>query len=145
MLISWKQVAICTLALSTLAPFAVAQDTPSLTPAPTDAKVYFIEPKDGAEVGESFTVKFGLAGMGVAPAGTERENTGHHHLLIDAKELPPMDKPLGSNVTHFGNGQTETVLNLPKGRHTLQIIFADKLHVPHNPPLLSERITVVVK
>lgn len=132
-------------ALTLLAPQVNAEGVLPLTPSAANAKVYIIEPANGAEVPETFTVKFGLSGMGVAPAGIEKENTGHHHLLIDAKTLPPMDKPLGADVKHFGGGQTETSVTLPKGTHTLQMIFADKTHIPHNPPLVSEKITVTVK
>jgi hypothetical protein len=85
--------------------------------------------------------------MGVAPAGTDRPATGHHHLLIDADSLPPLDKPLPNdgNHRHFGGGQTETVVDLPPGRHTLQLILGDKDHIPHDPPLVSERIVITVK
>ena len=85
--------------------------------------------------------------MGVAPAGTVRENTGHHHLLIDLDTPPPMDQPLPANdhIRHFGGGQTETELSLPPGTHTLQLLLGDQSHVPHNPPVLSDKITVTVK
>lgn len=145
---SWlhKAALLAVIAFSPLSMNAACADTaPALTPSAPNAKVYFIEPANGAVVGETFKVKFGLAGMGVAPAGTDKENTGHHHLLIDAASMPAMDKPLGQEVKHFGGGQTETEVTLPKGTHTLQIIFADKSHIPHNPPVVSEKITVAVK
>lgn len=140
-----KTMSASALVLSLIAPQAYAEAAVPLTPSAPNAKVYIIEPANGAEVAETFTVKFGLTGMGIAPAGIEKENTGHHHLLIDAKELPPMEKPLGADVKHFGGGQTETAVTLPKGTHTLQMIFADKFHIPHNPPLVSEKISVTVK
>ena len=117
------------------------------TPAPEGAKVYFIAPQDGATVDRTFTVKFGLKGMGVAPAGTDAPATGHHHLLVDVAELPALDKPLpaSDNVRHFGKGQTETEVTLPPGKHTLQLLVGDKNHVPFDPPVISEKITVNVK
>lgn len=115
--------------------------------APKDASVYFIEPRDGATLGQTFTVKFGLKGMGVAPAGVALDNTGHHHLLVDVDELPAMDAPLPmtEQVRHFGAGQTETELKLAPGTHTLQLLLGDQSHVPHQPPVLSEKITITVK
>ena len=116
------------------------------TPAPKDAKLYLISPADGAKVTGPVTVRFGLSGMGVAPAGVDHANTGHHHLIIDA-DLPPLDKPIPKDDRHrhFGNGQTETTLDLPPGKHTLQLLFGDFTHVPHNPPLKSEKITITVE
>ena len=113
--------------------------------APAEAKAYIISPKNGDVVSPEFTVKFGLKGMGVAPAGVQKDNTGHHHLLVDAKTLPDMNLPLGADVAHFGGGQTETTLKLAPGKHTLQLILGDQNHVPHNPPVLSEKITITVK
>jgi uncharacterized protein DUF4399 len=112
--------------------------------SPEGASVYIISPKDGDTVGQTFSVQFGLSGMGIAPAGTEKANTGHHHLLIDGK-MPDMNAPLGSNVKHFGGGQTESEITLEPGQHTLQLVLGDYKHVPHNPPITSEVITVVVK
>jgi hypothetical protein len=112
--------------------------------APETANVYIISPKDGAIVDATFTVKFGLKGMGVAPAGVERQNTGHHHLLIDKKTLPAFNKPMGGDVIHFGGGQTETTLTLPKGQHTLQLILGDHHHIPHKPAVVSKKITITV-
>jgi hypothetical protein len=121
-----------------------------LSPAHADgaaAQVYIISPADGAEVSSPFTVQFGLQGMGIAPAGIEFAGTGHHHLLIDAAELPPKGKPIPADEQHrhFGKGQTETQLTLPPGKHTLQLLFADHLHVPQDPALASKQITITVK
>lgn len=116
------------------------------SPAPDDAEVYFIEPQDEATVAETFTVKFGLTGMGVAPAGIDMAGTGHHHLLIDVARLPDMTMPLpaSAQIVHFGKGQTETQVTLPSGVHSLQLVLGNHLHVPHDPPVLSDRITVTV-
>ena len=108
-------------------------------------KAYIVSPSHGETVSTTFTVIFGLKGMGVSPAGVEKENTGHHHLLIDMKSLPPLDQPLGAEVKHFGGGQTETTLTLSPGKHTLQLILGDHLHKPHNPPVVSDPITIEVK
>src|SRR5687767_3198948 len=111
-----------------------------------EATVYIISPVDGAEVSSPFVVRFGLQGMGVAPAGIEFAGTGHHHLLIDAEQLPPKGPiPADDKHRHFGKGQTETELSLPPGKHSLQLLFADHLHVPQDPPLASPKITVTVK
>jgi hypothetical protein len=115
------------------------------TPAPADAEAYIISPKNGETVGQTFVVRFGLKNMGVAPVGTVKENTGHHHLLVDMEKLPPLDQPLGADVKHFGAGQTETELTLPPGKHTLQLILGDLVHRPHNPPVVSEKIEITVK
>jgi hypothetical protein len=110
------------------------------------AEVYIISPVDGAKVSSPFVVRFGLKGMGVAPAGIEFEGTGHHHLLIDAEQLPPKGPiPADDKHRHFGKGQTETELSLPPGKHSLQLLFADYLHVPQDPPLASPKITITVK
>lgn len=115
--------------------------------APAGAKVYFLAPTDGAELSSPFTVRFGLSGMGVAPAGIAFAETGHHHLLINVADLPPMNAPIPADAkhVHFGKGQTEARIELPPGRHTLQLLLGDHTHQPHDPPLLSERITVTVK
>lgn len=117
------------------------------TPAPKDAEVYFIFPKDGAEVSSPVHVKFGLRGMGVAPAGVKHDNTGHHHLLVDVDELPDMSMPIPAddNHIHFGGGQTETKVDLPPGEHTLQLLLGDMTHIPHDPPVMSKKITITVK
>ena len=116
-----------------------------LTAAPSHANVYIISPLDGATVSETFTIKFGLEGMGVSPAGFEKKNTGHHHLLVDHKELPPFNQPMGADVKHFGGGQTQTDVTLTKGTHTLQLILGDHRHIPHNPAVVSKKITITVK
>lgn len=115
--------------------------------APEGAQVYFIGLEDGAKVPQTFTVKFGLSGMGVAPAGVNVDNTGHHHLLIDLEELPDLTKPLpaNDNVRHFGKGQTETTITLAPGKHTLQLLLGNYVHVPHDEPVMSEKITVIVE
>jgi hypothetical protein len=115
------------------------------TPSPPGASVYFVDLKDGATIGPKTTLHFGLRGMGVAPAGSDKANSGHHHLLIDA-ELPPLDQPIPNdeNHLHFGAGQTEVDLTLSPGPHTLQLLLGDKNHVPHTPPVMSERIHVTV-
>ncbi len=127
-------------------PIRVRVVDPSLrTPAPPDARVYFVDLQDGAVLPQNATLHFGLINMGVAPAGIVRPNTGHHHLLIDTK-LPPLDLPIANdfNHLHFGAGQTEATVTLPPGRHTLQLLLGDANHVPHNPPVMSKPITVTV-
>lgn len=135
--------AILILALSTS---VFAADLPK-TPSPKGAKVYFIGLKDGKTVKQKFTVRFGLKGMGIAPAGIDLPDTGHHHLLINMEELPDLDAPMpaSENLVHFGKGQTETVLELPRGKHTLQLVLGDKVHMPHDPPVMSDKITIHVK
>ena len=130
--------------------FAVAALAPAAaqTPSPAGAKVYFINLKDGAEVESPFQVQFGLSGMGVAPAGVEKPNTGHHHLLIDTTMTPEQMKeplPADDNHKHFGGGQTEAMVTLPKGQHTLQLLLGDWTHIPHVPPVMSEPITITVR
>lgn len=110
-------------------------------------EVYFLSPHNGATVESPVTIKFGLKGMGVAPAGINREDTGHHHLLIDLDTLPDLTKPLASNnhIKHFGGGQTETMLELSPGKHTLQLVLGNYMHTPHKTPILSKKITITVK
>ena len=125
------------------APVALAGGTPS----PKDAYVYIGWPNDGEVINaQRFKIWFGLRHMGVAPAGVDKPNTGHHHLLIDT-DLPPFDEPIPNdrNHLHFGGGQTETILELPPGTHTLQLIMGDKDHIPHNPPVYSKKITITVR
>jgi Domain of unknown function (DUF4399) len=128
---------------------AVAHAQTKLTggpsPSPAGAEVYFIDLKDGATVPANLKIYFGLRNMGVAPAGSDRENSGHHHLLIDT-ELPPLDQPIPNdfNHLHFGAGQTEAEITLKPGQHTLQLLLGDKNHVPHTPPVMSARIRVNV-
>jgi hypothetical protein len=124
---------------------ATAADLPR-SPAPKGVELYFISPQDGETVTSPVTVRFGLRGMGIAPAGLAMENTGHHHLLIDT--APPafnMPIPADANHLHFGKGQTEAPVTLAPGRHTLQLLLADHLHIPHDPPVMSKLITVIVK
>lgn len=125
-------------------PYSLAEKMP-MTPAAEGAMAYIIMPEDGATVERSFNVRFGLKGMGVAPAGIDKPKTGHHHLLIDKEHLPQAGQPMGSEVKHFGGGQTETVLTLEPGTHTLQLILGDKLHIPHEPAVVSSKITITVK
>ena len=109
--------------------------------------VYIIEPKDGSQVVNPVRVIFGLSGMGIAPAGVDKPGTGHHHLLIDLKQLPDLTKPIPTDENHlpFGGGQTETTLNLEPGNHDLQLILGNWFHVPHSNPLISKKITIKVK
>ena len=124
------------------------------TPAPAGAKVYFINLKDGDTVKGPVKVVFGLSGMGVAPAGTDKAGTGHHHILIDRPVLGKGEDgadefdaniPADENHKHFGKGQTETTLELAPGKHTLQLVVGDKDHIPHNPPITSGQITITVQ
>lgn len=127
---------------------AIAVDAPDLvTHAPEDAKAYIIEPADGAVVPETFSVKFGLSGMDLAPAGIDKPNTGHHHLLIDKQELPELNAslPATEQIRHFGKAQTETELTLEPGEHTLRLVLGNYLHVPHDNPVISEPIKVTVR
>ena len=115
-------------------------------PAPEGAAVYFIAPADGAVVSSPVTVKFGLRGMGIAPAGLDHPQTGHHHLLIDAPEVDMgLPLPKTDQVRHFGGGQTEAAVELAPGAHTLQLLLGDYLHIPHDPPVLSATVTVTVE
>ena len=116
-------------------------------PRPADAEVYIISPKDGDTVGKEFKVVFGLKGMGVAPAGIKMANTGHHHLLVDVTKLPDMSLPIPAdkNHLHFGKGQTETTLKLEPGKHTLQLLLGNYLHIPHDKEVISKKITITVK
>jgi len=141
-----------TLARATLAIFAIfavagSSSASAQTPSPPGAKVYFINLKDGQELTSPFLVQFGLSGMGVAPAGVEKPNTGHHHLLIDTTLSPDQLKapiPMDDTHKHFGNGQTEAMITLPPGKHTLQLVLGDWSHVPHVPPVMSDVITITV-
>jgi hypothetical protein len=125
--------------------FAQTQRTGGPTPSAPRAEVYFIDLKDGATVPAKLKIYFGLRNMGVAPAGSDRENSGHHHLLVDT-ELPPLDQPIPNdfNHLHFGAGQTETEISLKPGPHTLQLLMGDKDHIPHTPPVMSPLIRVRV-
>ena len=118
------------------------------TAAPPNASVYIISPKDGDTVTSPFKVQFGLSGMGVAPAGVEKPNTGHHHLIIDSTlSAEELKAPIAADAKHmhFGGGQTEAMVTVPPGQHTLQLVLGDWTHVPFNPPIMSPVITVTVK
>ncbi len=135
--------------LKLLLPFLFALMTTAVmaqSSAPDDARLYFISPVDGETVKNPVVVRFGLKNMGVAPAGVQIENTGHHHLLIDT-DLPALNQPVPADERHlhFGKGQTETKLTLTPGQHTLQLLLGDHLHIPHNPPVFSEKITIIVE
>lgn len=140
---------LLTLALTGLATAAMAAGAPVLptTQAPAGAKAYIISPADGATVGSEVTVRFGLKGMGVAPAGVAKEHTGHHHLLVDVKDLPAAGQPIPADAQHihFGGGQTQTTLKLAPGTHTLQLELGDANHVPFEPAVVSKKITIHVK
>jgi hypothetical protein len=140
-----KLIIALTLALSAISTTALSHGHSST--APENSNVYFISPADGQNVDKTFTVKFGLSGMGVSPAGIKKDNTGHHHLLIDTKDLPNMQLPLPATdkIKHFGGGQTETQLTLSPGKHTLQLVLGNYQHIPHSKPVLSEKITIIVK
>ncbi|MEP6885878.1 MAG: DUF4399 domain-containing protein [Gammaproteobacteria bacterium] len=133
------------LSMTLIATLATAQER--IAPAP-NTEVYFIAPRNGATVHGPVAVRFGLKGMGVAPAGVKFDNTGHHHLLVDTDfSTLSLDAPLPATdkILHFGKGQTETSLNLSPGKHTLEIVFADYLHKSFNPPLHSKKITITVE
>ena len=134
-----------TLGIALAATLAFSPLAQAASPSPAGARAYIISPADGERVRSPVKVQFGLTGMGVAPAGIDKANTGHHHLLIDA-DLPAMDQPLpaSAKLIHFGGGQTETTLELEPGTHTLQLVLGDKNHIPHNPPVVSEKITITV-
>lgn len=135
------------------APTAQPESAPAESPpamprsaAPPGARVYFITPADGDVVSSPVVVEFGIEGMAVVPAGQDQADSGHHHVIIDA-ELPPMDLPIpkDANHVHFGEGNSRAELALSPGQHTLQLLFADHLHIPHDPPVVSERITITVE
>jgi hypothetical protein len=115
-------------------------------PMPDNAREYIIWPADGQVVQTKFWIRMGLSGAGIAPAGVEKKYTGHHHLLIDV-DLPPFDAPIPNdkNHLHFGKGLTEARIELPPGKHTLQLLLGDDAHVPHQPALYSKKITVTVR
>ncbi len=133
-------------------PMKVTVSTPKLAagyekvPAAPGATLYFINLKNGDSVASPVTVQFGLSGMGVAPAGVEKAGTGHHHLLIDVDSLDVNSPiPNSDSTRHFGLGQTEVTLPMTTGKHTLQLLLADQNHIPHHPPVMSERITINVR
>lgn len=128
------------------APAPAAPPSPARSAAPAGAAAYIISPADGATVTNPVHIVFGLRGMGVVPAGIERDGAGHHHLLVDT-DPPPFDAPIPSDAqhVHFGAGQTETELELAPGTHTLRLLLGDHLHIPHDPPVMSEPITIEVR
>jgi hypothetical protein len=137
-----RKLALFAGALLAMANLAVARE-----PSPAGAEVYIVSPKDGAKVKGPVTVVFGLKGMGIAPAGIKFDNTGHHHLIVDA-DLPAdlsLPLPADEHNIHFGKGQTETTLTLTPGKHTLQLLLADSLHTPHDPAVISKKITITVE
>jgi hypothetical protein len=147
-----RSISLLTAALLMGAGIAMAaQDAaPSATArpkAPAGATVSILTPKDGATVGQDVTVKFGVEGIAIKPAGDATPNSGHHHLLIDAKELPPLDAPIPNDATHkhYGKGQTEDTIHLEPGTHTLQLDYGDTVHMQFDPPIVSKKITVTVK
>ena len=125
--------------------FSISLHSIELTPSPSNASVYFLSPADEESINGKVKVRFGLENFGVAPAGIQIENTGHHHLIIDA-DLPTLNLPIPAddNYVHFGKGQTEVELELSKGTHTLQLLLGDFRHIPHDPPIYSKRIEVYV-
>jgi len=131
----------------------IAETAEVLTPpslissSPDNAAVFIMEPGDGSTVTSPVTVKFGITNMTVAPAGDNQPNSGHHHLLIDLTTLPDMTQPLPATeqIIHFGGGQTETTVELAPGEHTLQLLLGNYLHIPHDKPVLSKKITVTVE
>jgi Domain of unknown function (DUF4399) len=143
-------IAAAAVALTALVSPTFAQQTAS----PAGAQVYFVNIQDGATVTSPVKIVMGLSGMGVAPAGVEKANTGHHHILVNRA---PIGKAKGGaaefqeniiaddNHRHFGNGQTEMMLELKAGTHTLQLVLGDHNHIPHNPPVVSPQITITVK
>lgn len=133
---------ILALAVALTSMTATAQNTP----APSGARLYIIWPKDGQVInGGKLWLRMGMRDMGVAPAGIQTPNTGHHHVLIDTDLPPPGERiPNDRNNLHFGNGQTEARIELPPGKHTLQLVLGDHAHFPFNPPLVSQKITVTV-
>jgi hypothetical protein len=129
------------------APAAAPEPAPlPRTASVTGAGVYFITPADGDTVRNPIVVEFGIDGMAVTTAGDDAPHTGHHHLLIDA-ELPELSLPIpaNENYIHFGDGSTSTQLSLAPGTHTLQLLLGDHLHIPHDPPVKSAPITIVVE
>ncbi len=144
--LSYKSLVRASLLLAGLTLAALTQAQQPL-PSPAGAEVYVIAPVDGAKVSNPVVVRFGLKGMGIAPAGTQVENTGHHHLLIDTDLPADLSKPIPAvegKVVHFGKGQTETSLTLAPGTHTLQLLLGDHMHIPNSPAVTSKKITITV-
>ena len=122
-------------------------ETPLSSTIADDAQVWFVSPKDQSQVSSPVTIIFGSSNLNIAPAGDNQPNSGHHHLLVDMEELPALDMPLPATdqVIHFGKGQTEATIALSPGSHSLQLLLGNYAHVPHSRPVMSEKITVVVK
>jgi hypothetical protein len=141
-----KEFRMRTLILAALLAAASLVFAQERTASPAGAEAYIISPQDGAKVHSPVRVQFGLKGLGVAPAGVKFDNTGHHHLLIDTDAPADLSKPLPATdkIVHFGKGQTETTLTLTPGKHTLQLLLGDQNHIPHDPPVLSKKITITV-
>jgi hypothetical protein len=116
-------------------------------PAPKDALLYFVWPQDGATIKGAFWCRFGLRNMGVTHAGDNFQNSGHHHLLIDVADPIDTKEPIPQDKSHlhFGAGQTEARIELPPGKHTLQLVLGDGGHYPFSPPVVSNKITVKIK
>jgi hypothetical protein len=143
----WTKTACAAMALVGITLAAIGPGA-AQTPSPAGATVYFINLKDGDAVTSPFKVQFGLTGMGVAPAGVEKPNTGHHHLIIDTTlSADEMKAPIPADAkhVHYGAGQTEAMVSLPPGKHTLQLVLGDWSHVPLVPPVMSTPISVTVK
>jgi hypothetical protein len=111
----------------------------------SEAKVYFINLNDGDQVQSPFLIQFGLSDMGIAPAGMVRNNTGHHHLLINVNDID-LSKPIpsSSNHIHFGGGQTESLVELLPGSYSMQLVLGNMTHTPHDPPVVSQKINITV-
>jgi len=135
-----------TTTLAIFASLTISINSFAATPISSDASVFIISPENGAVVSSPVTVMFGLSGAGVAPAGVDKKNTGHHHLIINSA-TPDMKKAIAkdANHKHFGGGQTQATIDLKPGKHTLQLVLGDKGHVPHNPPVVSKTIEITVK
>jgi hypothetical protein len=149
---TYAQSALAALILLGMSAPTFAQQASQGAPSPAGAKVYFITPKDGDAVTSPVLVQFGLKGMGIAPAGVEFDDTGHHHVLVDRPAVnassPMMKEYMQTelpDLLHFGKGQSEAMVTLPPGKHTLQMVLGDTDHHPHTPPVFSERITITVK
>lgn len=128
--------------------YSIATSAQERLPSVPNTELYIIAPKDGDKLTNPVTVRFGLKGMGVAPAGIKMDETGHHHLLIDTDLPTDLSKPIPpaieNKILHFGKGQTEVTLTLPAGKHTLQLVLGDYLHIPHNPAVVSKKIAIEV-
>lgn len=116
------------------------------SPAPENSRVYIISPANGETLSSPVTVIFGLAGMGVAPAGVDSEHTGHHHLIINSPlPDPSLPIPADDNHKHFGKGQTQTTIELAPGKHKLQLLMGNMIHVPHDPVISSKVVEITIK